>query len=177
MKVAANMANITFEYNQTKAIEAILYLAQKVSDSDVYGICKLLYLVDKSSLEKFGRFIFGESYCAMKEGATPSNAYDLLKEAAQTPIKGLKVQGNQVIALREPDLNYLSKSDIECLDQIINVYGKAPNWQRAKDAHDDAWEKSWDTRGSRNSVPIPIESIAELLADSDDLIDYLSHVG
>jgi uncharacterized phage-associated protein len=170
------VANITFQFDRRKAIEAILYLARKVSDSDIYGICKLLYLVDKTSLEKYGRFIFGESYFAMKEGATPSNAYDLLKEAAQAPINELQVEGNQVIALREAHLDYLSESDIECLDQIISVYGKVPNWSRAIDAHDDAWKKAWDNRGTKLSIRIPIESIAEQLADSDDLIKYLSNL-
>jgi len=169
------MSNITFKFNQTKAIEAILYLAKNVSDSDIYGICKLLYLVDKTSLEKYGRFIFGESYFAMKEGATPSNAYDLLKQVARVPSNELKIEGNQVIPLREPDLDCLSESDIECLNKIIDIYGNMPNWRRGIDAHDDAWKKSWDKRGNRESVGIPIENIAELLADSDDLIDYLSN--
>lgn len=171
------MTNITFQFNQTKAIEAILYLAQRVSDSDTYGICKLLYLVDKTSLEKYGRFIFGESYSAMEQGATPSNTYDLFKKVARTPINGLKVEGNQVIALRNPDLDYLSESDIECLDQIISVYGKVPNWLRARDAHDDAWRESWHKRGRKRSVKMPIESIIELLTDSVDLADYLSNHG
>ena len=171
------MANITFQFNQTKAVETVLYLAQKVSDSDIYGICKLLYLVDKTSLEKYGRFIFGESYFAMKEGPTPSNVYDLLKQAAQAPVYGLKVEGNQVIPLRNPDLDYLSESDIECLDQIISVYGKVPNWLRAVDAHDDAWQESWHKRGRKRSIKMPIESIVELLTDSVDLADYLSNHG
>lgn len=169
------MANVTFQYNQAKAIEAILYLTQKVSESDRYGICKLLYLVDKTSLEKYGRFIFGESYYAIEEGATPSNAYDLLKEAAEVVIDGLKVEGNQVIALRNPNLDYLSESDIECLDQIINVYGEVPNWRRGEDAHDEAWKESWARRGNKQSVKIPVENIAKLLADSNDLINYLSN--
>lgn len=171
------MTNITFQFNRVKAIEAILYLVPKVSDSDIYGICKLLYLVDKTSLEKYGRFIFGESYCAMEEGATPSNAYDLLKEVAQAPMGELQVKENQVIALRDANLDYLSESDVECLDQIINIYGKVPNWARAKEAHDDAWKKAWDKRGTKRSVSIPVESIATLLADPDDLISYLSNSG
>jgi uncharacterized phage-associated protein len=171
------MAGVTFQFDQVKATEAILYLVPKVSDSDVYGICKLLYLADKTSLEKYGRFVFGETYVAMEEGATPSGAYDLLKDAAQTPNSEIRIEGNNIIPLREPNLDYLSESDVECLDQIINVYGKVPNWRRAIDAHDDAWKKSWDKRGNSKSVRIPIESIAELLADSDDLIDYLSNRG
>jgi len=175
LKKVSQRTDITFQFNRTKAIEAILYLAKKVSDSDIYGICKLLYLVDKTSLEKYGRFIFGESYYAMKEGPTPSNAYDLLKEVAKTPIDELSVDGNQVIALRNPDLDCLSDSDIECLDQIITMYGNTPNWVRAKDAHDNAWKKAWNKRRSSQSVRMTIESIAELLADSDDLISYLSN--
>lgn len=171
------MANMTFQFNQTKAIEAILYLALKVSDSDIYGICKLLYLVDKTSLEKYGRFVFGESYYAMKEGPIPSNVYDLLKQVAKAPVYGIKVEGNQVIPLRNPDLDCLSESDIECLDQIISVYGKVPNWLRSKDAHDDAWRESWRKRGRKRSAKIPIESIVELLTDSVDLADYLSNHG
>ena len=168
------MTNITFQFNQTKAIEAILYLAPKVVDSDIYGICKLLYLVDKTSLEKYGRFVFGETYVAMEEGATPSGAYDLLKSAAQTSNSEIRIEGNDIIPLREPNLDYLSESDVECLDQIINVYGKAPRLRRA-DAHDAAWEKAWSKRGAKRSVEIPVESIVELLADSDDLLDYISN--
>ena len=169
------MSAITFQFDKTKAIEVILYLAPKVADSDVYGICKLLYLVDKTSLEKYGRFVFGETYVAMEEGATPSGVYDLLKDAAETPNDEMKIEGNNIIPLREPSIDYLSESDIECLDLIIDIYGKVPNWRRAIDAHDDAWRESWDKRGSKRSVGIPIESIAKLLESSDDLIDFLSN--
>lgn len=169
------MTKIAFKFDPKKAIESILYLAPKVSDPDVYGICKLLYLADKTSLEKYGRFIFGETYVAMKEGATPSNAYNLIKPDAE--ISELKLDGYNVIPLRDADLDYLSESDIECLDKIIANYGNVPNWRRGEDAHDGAWSVAWKNRGNRDSVPIPIETIAELLEDSEDLIDYLANVG
>jgi len=165
--------DLTDEFDRTKAIEAILYLANKIPNPGKYIICKLLYLADKCSLEKYGRFIFGETYCAMERGATPSNAYDLLKEAAETNVDGISVKGTRVIPLRKPNLDYLSDSDIECLEQIIHT----PHDRMIKDTHDDAYKKSWDKRGNKKSVTIPVESIAELFANSDDLLDYLSHVG
>ncbi len=169
------MVRITFRFDRAKALESILYLSKRVCDSDIYGICKLLYLVDKTSLEKYGRFVFGETYCALKEGATPSHAYDLLKKAEETPIEGLEIRGNQVIALRDANLEYLSVSDVECLDQVISQWGKAPYWVRRQAAHDEAYQQAWSHRGHKDSVKIPVESIAELVDDSGDLISYLSN--
>lgn len=169
------MTPITFKFNHQKALESILYLSPNISDADVYGVCKLLYLADKTSLEKYGRFIFGETYCAMEKGATPSNAYDLLKEAAITPLDELEVRGNQVITKRHANLECLSESDTECLDQVIKIWGQSPNWSRRDAAHDAAWEKAWDKRGDAGSIEIPVESIAELFDDSEDLLSYLSN--
>ena len=173
------MADITIEFDstdefdRTKAIEAILFLASRLSNPGKYIICKRLYLADKCSLEKYGRFIFGETYCAMERGATPSNAYDLLKDAAESDIDGIKVQGNRVIPSRKPNLDYLSESDIECLEEAI----KTPGWRIKQDTHDAAYQKSWNNRGDKGSAPIPVENIAKLFADSDDLIDYLANCG
>jgi uncharacterized phage-associated protein len=164
-----------FEFNQTKAIEAILYLSPRITDSDVYGICKLLYLTDKTSLEKYGRFLYGETYAAMVNGPTPSKVYDLLKEAVDTPFSDFKLEGHQIIPLRPANLDHLSESDIECLDQIIALYGNVPNWKRKIDSHDTAWQKVWDKRGSKKSVIMPVTTIAEVLNDSSDLIDYLTN--
>jgi hypothetical protein len=166
---------VTYLFNRKKAIESILYLVTHITNPDVYGICKLLYLVDKTRLEKYGSFICGESYYALKEGATPSNTYDVLKEASHEPIEGLRVDGVQIIALREANLEYLSEADIECLDLIINAFGRLPNWEKRKYAHDEAWNDAWKKKGSSNSVPMPVESIASYLANSDELVDYLCY--
>lgn len=167
--------NITFQFNRQKAIETIIYLSKQISDPDIYGVCKLLYFADKTHLEKYGRFIYGETYCAMKNGATPSNTYDLLKEISEKPLKGLRLEGHMVVPSREPNLDLLSESDIECLDQVIKVWGNVPNWERKNAAHDEAWQKAWDSRGTKGSVPMPIENIVALFDDPDELIDYLSN--
>lgn len=167
------MENITFVFDQVKALETIIYLTQRISNSSVYGICKLLYLSDKVSLGRYGRFIFGESYCAMEGGGTPSNAYDLLKSLSCIPHNDLRVVNNKVTALRDANLDYFSKSDLECLDEIIQMYGKASNETRRKAAHDGAWQKAWNKRGNKGSIPIPVTDIAKQFPDSEDLISYL----
>lgn len=167
-------SKITFKFDEPKAIETILYLAKRISGSYKYNICKMLYLADKTCLEKYGRFIFGESYSAMKQGATPSKSYDLLKRIAEECIEELRVEGNAVIPLRDANLDYLSESDIECLDQTIALYDKNPRKMR-RDAHDAAWEKTWDNRGEKQSADISVRRIAKSLANSEDLIDYLTN--
>jgi hypothetical protein len=167
-------SQIAFDFDQSKAIETILYLAKRISRSYKYKICKMLYLADKTSLEKYGRFISGESYSAMEQGATPSKSYDLLKEIAEEYSDDLRVAGNAVVALRDANLDYLSESDIECLDQTIAKYDKNPQ-KMYRDAHDGAWEKAWETRGEKRSAHIPVRSIAKTLPNSKDLIDYLTN--
>ena len=168
-------SNITFQFNRQKAIETIIYLSDRISDPDIYGICKLLYFADKTHLEKYGRFIFGETYYAMKNGATPSNTYDLLKEIGDKPLGDLRLEGNMVVPSRKPNLDLLSESDIECLEQVIQVWGNVPNWERKQAAHDEAWQEAWNSRGSKGSVLMPVESIVALFDDADELIDYLSN--
>jgi uncharacterized phage-associated protein len=171
------MAKIYFQFNERKAIEVIIYLASRIKNPDIYSICKLLYLADKTNLEKYGRLIFGDTYSAMEKGATPSNAYNLLKEKPPSTRDSFSVSGYNVSVLREPNLEYLSKSDLESLDEIINIYENLPNWRKSEDAHDDAWRSSWEKRGHKKSVPIPIENIAKLFDNVEELIDYLTHVG
>jgi len=164
----------SFLFDRAKAIETILYLSPRVSDSDIYNICKLLYFADMTSLERYGRFIFGDAYCAMKQGATPSRAYDLLNDAKRGMVEGLEVAGYKVIPQREADLDYLSDSDVECLEETIASWGNVHWSVRWEKAHDRAWKEAWERRGDKGSVPISVESIAAQFDDSDDLIEYLS---
>ncbi|MDE3091925.1 MAG: SocA family protein, partial [Chloroflexota bacterium] len=127
----------------------------------------------KTSLEKYGRFIFGESYSAMKAGPVPSNAYDLIKSARETKEFGFAVKDDKIVPLRKAKLDRLSESDIECLNQIVALYGNVPNWKRIEDSHDAAYHAAWDSRGDKKSVPMQLEQIIDLFDDADDLKEYV----
>lgn len=171
------MNQIKFDFQREKAIESILYLSKRAADPSFHSINKLLYFADKTSLERYGRFICGDDYYAMEYGPVPSNTYDLMKDAVDSPGYPFKVEGHTIIPLRESRLEVLSESDIECLDSSLQLYGNVPFWKRNVDSHDDAWKKSWDERGASGSIRIPIENIAKLLEDADELIDYLANKG
>lgn len=167
--------DVSSDFDQEKAIEAIIYIAQRYKTPEVYAICKLLYLADKESLENYGRFIFSESYCAMEQGAVPSKAYDLLKLARHQNVGGIEVSGNDVAVSRDSNFDFFSASDLECLNRIIEKFNGLSGRALFNAAHDNAWEVNWKRRENSGSVPIPINDIARELRDSDNLIEYISN--
>ncbi len=168
---------IEFTFNHEKATEAIIYVAQNIKEPTLIGVNKLLYFADKTSLERYGRFIFGDTYFAMEHGPVPSNAYDLIKETGNMGSSGFIIEnGHFIKPLREPDLDQLSESDVICLDQIIQMYKDTPNWKRRQDSHDMIWQNAWRARGDKRSVVIPIEDIIATLEDGDDLVEHLIHL-
>lgn len=165
--------SIKFKFNQKKAIETLIYIAKRIDNPHYEDVLKLIYLADKTHLEKYGRFIFGETHCAMPRGAVPSHLYDLVKYAQTNGGYDFRIENYHISSDRDAEVNLLSESDTECLDQIVMIYGKLPSWKRSQDAHDAAYEAVWKKRGKRKSVPIPVEMIAGMFDNSDELIDYL----
>ena len=68
-----------FVFQREKAIEMVLYLAQRLDNPTVLQICKLMYFADKRHLDKWGQFLCGNDYVAMEHGPVPVNVYDMLK--------------------------------------------------------------------------------------------------
>lgn len=165
-----------FQYEPEKALEALLYVGQRVRCRDMYLALKTLYMADKVNLSRYGRFIFGDWYSAMTYGPVGSHAYDIVKFVrgsnkfcdAEGAAEAISVQNNTLTALRDPDLSWLSESDIECLDYAIENYGQL-SFERAKDkSHDQAW------KATPENDRIPIDAIAATLANPAELIQHLS---
>jgi uncharacterized phage-associated protein len=168
------MTRIVFRFNHEKAVEVILYLANRTKDPTFLSLSKLLYFADKTSLEKYGRFITGETYVAMQHGPVPSNAYDLMKAGIDTDAYGFHIQHeHHIIPNRDADLHQLSQSDIVCLDQVIEAYGAFPTWQLRQLSHDEAWEKTWLKARETGSSPIPLEDIIAEIDGGDELLDFM----
>ncbi len=68
-----------FVFDEDVAIEVILYIANRVPHPTFHLIFKIMYFADKAHLERYGRFICGDSYVAMRNGPVPSVTYDMLK--------------------------------------------------------------------------------------------------
>lgn len=148
-----------FVFNTEKAIEAILYIAASVEQPSFNHICKIIYFADKQHLEKYGRFICGDSYIAMKDGPIPSGMYNLLK--VDSAKQDFRVEDEFLVhLLRSAQLDYFSESDLECLNQACQLSIK----ELSKDL-------SWQTVDENDYIKI--EQIVASFSDADSLLDYL----
>ena len=66
-------------FRKDVAIQAILYIADRIERKDLHKICKILYYADQSHLSKYGRSITGDTYIAMEYGPVPSKIEDIFK--------------------------------------------------------------------------------------------------
>jgi len=159
-------------FRERKAIELVLYVAKRLRHPTLHSVFKLLYFSDKLHLEKYGRLILNDGYVAMKHGPVPSDLYNMLKscrsaeEGKYKDVLQFKDTYN-IIPQREANLDFISKSEIECLDNAITKYGKMSFKQLSELSHDAAW-KSADVNDF-----ISIEDIAATLPNSKDLLEHL----
>jgi len=151
-----------FVFNSKKAIEAILYIAASVEQPSFNRICKIMYFADKQHLEKYGRFICGDSYIAMKHGPVPSGMYDILK--IDSAKQDFRVEDEFLVhPLRAAQFDYFSESDLECLKQASQL-----SFQQLSELSKDL---SWQMVDENDYIKI--EQIVATFSDAESLLDYL----
>lgn len=166
-------------FQADKALAAVSYLVSKTGES-LYPVMKMMYLADKCHLERFGRLIAGDTYTAMEKGPCPSATYDLLKfargdrsffsggESAKETL-ALSSRTHQFKLLKAPEVDALSLTDLECLDEVIEVWRThGPGYVRDA-SHDQAWEAT-----SRNAN-MELEAIAAQFDDGPAIVQHLAN--
>jgi uncharacterized phage-associated protein len=125
---------IHFKTSYDKIIETIILLASKKPGIDIYHLAKVLFFADKLHVNKYFRPVTTDTYIKLPYGPVPSTAYDIIKgnswlspnhleKISITLSIGGKETHYRTKALREPDLSYFSKSDLECLEEAMSRYG------------------------------------------------------
>jgi len=119
---------LRFQFNERKGVEALTYVASKWPGLTAFFAAKVLFFAEKKHLNRYARPIVGDTFIAMPNGPVPSTLYDFIKgrlDQAGDPdaiVAALRIDRNpylRVTAQREPDLDVLSPSDLECLDEAI----------------------------------------------------------
>lgn len=164
-----------FKFNERVAVEAILYILSKTNDRKIHHVMKILYFADRFHLERFGRFICGDRYIAMEHGPVPSDVYHIFQQQ-RGEIAELFPMAKKAIAmpqwalarpLREPDMDWLSPSEIQCIDESLAKYDRY-NFLTLKDKSHDAAYKSVPLNGTMS-----LESIVDVIGNPEGLLEYL----
>lgn len=167
-------------FNKETTIQAILYVLSKKRQkkASIHELAKILYFADQEHLSRYGRSITGDSYIAMKYGPVPSSTYDLLKalrgdgyfaDQVEQERQLLLVRGRyEVQALRPADLDALSLSDRECLDQAATSCEDLSFDERTQLSHGEAWCQT-----AANEV-ISLEDMLREKGDSPEYIRWVS---
>lgn len=120
-----------YNANIAKALEVILWLAEREPEIDFHKVLELLYFADKYHLNKYGRPIVGGRYHAHECGPVCRPVYDLL---VGEPLTVATVERNgelpfevvgryRLRAQRSPNIRRLSESDIEALEDAYQRFG------------------------------------------------------
>ena len=122
-----------------RTIEALLYICPKLSVKGYYQMMKVLYWADKYHLAHYGRTITEDTYYKLEDGPVPTEIYDKFKN--RTLLDGnFKSDSFIYTPIREPNLDFLSESDLEALEYSVNKYGNKSYGELKRLSHDASWE-------------------------------------
>ncbi len=124
-------------FSEKKALEVLVWIASNWEDSKAthvtqYYVAKILFFADKDHLNDCGRPILGDKYVAMKYGPVPSFVYDLIKDKhidgdikkdlnkSIESVKSKESNNIEIRALRKPDRDYFSGSDLYFLKKSLD---------------------------------------------------------
>lgn len=174
------------ERKEILTLKAImLYIVKEWSGTqkcDVYHIVKAAFFAQQFHLVRFMRPLYKDEIIAMPYGPAPSAVYDTLKAARgdiryskQNNIDDLKVIAssisfcNEIFSTSEnPDTEYLSPSQIECLDDAIKLVGNMKFEELVTQTHKDEWERAYKTDKIMDMIAIAREGGAD-----EDSISYM----
>ena len=169
-------------YDSKKLTELVLFILGKTGGVDFYHAFKILYFAEMKHLAKWGSGIVPDEFCALKYGPVPTQLYDAVKELnhprmilSEELSEVIQFAGedapNVLLPKREANLKYLSKSEIEALEQSIEENKSLIFGQLMRKSHDEAWEEA-NRRTNGTNVISPV-SMARVLNADDAMLEYI----
>lgn len=125
---------IVYNINYNKAIETIVWVASQKPEIDIYHVAKVLFYADKMHINRYARPIIGDTYKKVNYGPLLSGIHDLISEDPWLSPEYLELVADsfsvqkdpypKIRALRSPNMEYFSETDIECLKESLDEYGE-----------------------------------------------------
>lgn len=184
-----NLQNMQVEMTKddVQTIKAVLlYIIKNSRDDrrDVYSIVKTAYYAQQLHFVHWALPIFNDRIAALPFGPVPSNLYNILRlsRGEENERRFLQQEGLDAISdaigfdsesfyvKEEPDLNYLSESNIECLNEAIQKVAFMNFDNIVKDTHGIEWRRAYCE--SPNKIMDNL-NIAREGGAAEDVVEYL----
>lgn len=154
-----------FKFDERKATQAAArFLKLRGGKMSHLKLIKLLYLMDREALKRWGRPVTGDSYVSMPQGPVLSKTYELMAFGGKTWKEIVSEIGNYEVSLKgEPSTDDLSEAEIELIDEIFKEYGGLGRWKLRDLTHEF---QEWTDPG-QSSIPILIENLLKILGKTE----------
>ena len=169
-------------------IEAVLlYILTHSNDDqrDIYSLVKTAYYAQQNHLAQYGTPLFKDCICALPFGPVPSNIYNVLKMASgdsnelnyhrsddmHLASDAINFKSGRYSAKEDPNMDFLSKSDIESLNYGIEKVAKMSFNQIKEDTHGMEWNRAFNSKSSLKEMNLL--NIAKEGDASSDALRYL----
>lgn len=165
----------------------LLYILKKMPDGsrDVYHIVKTAFYAQKNHFVKYALPLYNDNISALPFGPVPSTIYNILRVSRgdSTPYKYcdyhvlsrisavIAYQDESFSTIEQPDIECLSKSNIECLDEAIKEVSGMKFDELMYATHGDEWTRAFNNPSNHNMDNI---NIAKENGASDEALQYLA---
>ena len=169
---------MNFRFNLSKATEAAcLFLERDRGQMNIMKLVKLMYLLDRLSLDRRNSPICGGDYLSMRNGPVTSEVLDLINagrligESDRRWEQCVSNRNNHEVKLEKmPAREHLSDSEVLLLDEIWADHGHKDQWQLVDWCHDHCKEWVPVTNGC---APIAVEQVGIALGKSPGQVNRL----
>lgn len=167
-------------FKKETSIQAILYILDKLEGgrTDMHKICKILYFADQRHLSLYGRTITRDDYIKMPYGPVPSKIYDIFKALCGESYfsdhiadiaEYLEIVNKIMLRAKQKcNTDYLSDSDIECLDYAVAKCKDLSFADLTNISHDFAWNNTQDGR------KISPKDMLREVGDTEEYINFVT---
>ena len=165
----------------------LLYILTHSNDGqrDIYSLVKTAYYAQQNHLAQYGTPLFKDCICALPFGPVPSNIYNVLKMASgdsnelnyhrsddmHLASDAINFKSGRYSAKEDPNMDFLSKSDIERLNYVIEKVAKMSFNQIKEDTHGMEWNRAFNSKSSLKEMNLL--NIAKEGDASSDALRYL----
>jgi uncharacterized phage-associated protein len=169
---------MNFRFNLSKATEAAcLFLERDNGQMNIMKLVKLMYLLDRLSLDRRNSPVSGGDYLSMRNGPVTSEMLDLINagrligESDRRWEQCVSNGTNHEVKLEKmPAREHLSDAEVSLLDEIWAEHGDKDQWRLVDWCHHHC--KEW-VPVANGCAPIAVEQVGMALGKSPEQVGRL----